>query len=143
LDVSIMTGNLLQDKDKLLVWNLLEQSEAARHTRQRFLALVSGQLDRLVFDDALRLAIFEFARDRADSSTKLATDRVELQAVAEARRKLMECAARLGAEPWYASVRDNWPATIAHEIERLFGEMQGRRLPSGERLPADFRTESF
>ena len=129
-----MTGDHLQDKDKLLVWNLLEQSEAARYTRQRFLALVSDQLDRLDFDDALRLAIFEIARDRADSSTKLTPDRVELRAVAEARHKLMECAVRLGAEPWRASVRDHWPATIAHEVERLFDEMQGRRLPSGERL---------
>jgi hypothetical protein len=59
----------------MLVWNLLEQSEAAQHTRQRFLALDSDELDRRQVDDTLRQAIFDFARERADSSAKLAFDR--------------------------------------------------------------------
>jgi hypothetical protein len=134
MTVPVMTGDRLRDQDKLPVWKLLEQSEAARHTRAKFLAIVSDQLDRLRVDDALRQAVFAFARERADGSTKLAADRVELRAIEAARRTLTDCAGRLAAEPWHASVRDHWPATIAHEVERLFDEMQGRRLPSGERL---------
>jgi hypothetical protein len=47
---------------------------------------------------------------------------------------LRDAAARLASAPWHATVRHNWPAPIAHEVERLFDEMVGRRLPTGERI---------
>ena len=134
-----MAADIIQDKDKLLVWRLLESSEAVRHTRQKFLAIVTAELDEREkksgeLDAALRRAIFAFARERAEASAKLAADTVALGKVEEARRTLTDCAARLAAAPWHTTVSERWPATIAHEIERLFDEMQGRRLPSGERL---------
>jgi hypothetical protein len=119
-----MADPILQDKDKSLVWNLLEHSEAARHTRQKFLAIVSDTLEERQstgeIDAALRQAIFAFAQGRADASARLASDAVELGAIKQARNTLKDCAARLAAAPWRAAVRERWPATIAHEVERLF-----------------------
>ena len=133
-----MLETVLHDKDKLLVWNLLEQSEAARHTRQKFLDIVSTELDKRQksgeIDAKLREVIFAFARERAESSARLASDTVELGAIEAARRTLKDCAARLSDAPWRPVVRKRWPATIAHEIERMSDEMQGPRLPSGERV---------
>jgi hypothetical protein len=133
-----MPGAVLTDKDKSLVWNLLEQSEAGRHTPQKFLAIVSDALEERQstgeIDAALRQAIFAFAQGRAEASARLASDAVELGAMEQARNTLKDCAARLAAAPWRATLRERWPATIAHEVERLFEEMQGPRLPSGERL---------
>jgi hypothetical protein len=124
----------LTSEERLLVFNLLEESEAARHTRQKFLAIVSFEFDKLEFDAARRLLVFGLARQRAESSNALASDAVQDAKVADARRALRDSAARLASAPWRAVVRERWPAPIAHEIERLFDEMDGRRLPSGERL---------
>jgi hypothetical protein len=124
----------LTSEEKSLVFNLLKESEAARHTRQKFLAIVSFEFDRLEFDAARRSLVFGLARQRAEISNALASDTVENAQVEDARRALKDSAARVASAPWRAVVRERWPAPIAHEIERLFDEMVGRRLPSGERL---------
>lgn len=124
----------LAEQEKSLVWALLEKSEALRHTRGRFRTIVSDELDKLDIDPARRELIFEFARQRAENSAALASDTVELATVEDARRILKDSAARLASKPWRAAVRDRWPAPIAHEIERLFDEMQGRQFASGERI---------
>ena len=131
-----MVPSTLRDKEKLLVWSWLEESEKAqpRHTRNKFRTIVSDELDRLQVEGELRQAIYEYACERADSSAKLAGDTVELGKVDEARRILKDCAARLASAPWRTTVREQWPATIAHEFERLFAEMEGQSLAAGERL---------
>ena len=134
---AIMSSSL-KDQDRLFVQDLLETSEAAHNTRQKFLVIVSAELEERQskdeIDAALRQAIYDYARKRAEASAKLASDTIELVAIEKARNALKDCAARLAAAPWRAVVRERWPATIAHEIERLFDEMQGPLLPSGERL---------
>jgi hypothetical protein len=124
----------LAEREKSLIWALLEKSEAQRHTRGRFRTVVSDELDRLDIAPERRELIFEFACQRADNSAALVSDTIELATVEDARRTLKDSAARLALKSWCAAVRDRWPAPIAHEIERLFDEMQGRRFASGERV---------
>ncbi|WP_354102072.1 MULTISPECIES: hypothetical protein [unclassified Bradyrhizobium] len=124
----------LSDQEKSMIWALMEKSEVLRHTRGRFRAIVSDELDKLDIDPGRREIIFEFARQRADNSAALVSDTVELATVEDARRALKDCAARLTSKPWRAAVRDRWPAVIAHEIERLFDEIQGRQFATGGRV---------
>jgi hypothetical protein len=123
-------------EEKSLVWAVREASEAARHTRKRFLTIVSDELDKPEFDPARRSLVFEFARQQADSSALLASDTVADGRREDARRVLRDAAARLAPVPWHTTVRDHWPAPIAHELERLFDEMTGRQLLTGERIDA-------
>lgn len=133
-----MTSPSLPSQERLFVQDLLEWSEAAGHTREKFRAIVTGELEERQgkgeLDAALRQAIYDYACQRAEASAKLASDTVEIAALDGARKALKDCAARLGESPWRVVVRERWPAVIAHEIERLFDEMQGPRLASGQRL---------
>jgi hypothetical protein len=66
----------LTTEEKSLVWAVRKASEAARHTRKRFLTIVSNELDKPEFDPARRPLVFEFARKQADSSALLASNTV-------------------------------------------------------------------
>ena len=119
--------------------DLLETSGSSLTRALKFLVIVSAELEERQSKDEIdarpppkRSTITPTGARRGERQA--ASDTIELVAIEKARNALKDCAARLAAAPWRAVVRERWPATIAHEIERLFDEMQGPLLPSGERL---------
>lgn len=121
----------LSDPDRLFVGRLLDAAEAEGITRRHFLERVSLALERKGMPSDRRQAIYDHAYARAESSDELASDTVQPRQIDSARRKLRDRAARLASSDWRKVVREQWPAPIAHEVERLFGEMEGRRAPDG------------
>jgi len=125
----------LSSQEIEIVGRQLAESEQASLQRSKFLERVSLELEARGYEGRLRGAVMDYARKLAETSDRLTSDLADLDEIFAAHRALRDCGVNLEQAAWKSIVSTNWPAPIAHEIDRLLEELKGRRLSTGERLP--------
>jgi len=128
----------LAPADKHHIRDLLESAESAGQTREAALESIERWIAEQHADPGRAEQLADYAARESDRY-RLAADRTLPADLAEAARTLRGLAQRMGsgdaAPGWLEQVRTHWPAPIAHEVARLYEDLQGQPDGAGRRLP--------